>query len=131
MPRAAHIRPGDGMLTLDLHHCLADDAATVDGARLLAALRRLPNGALPLQAACTQGGIVDDRSLGISLLGSHATPTHVVARIGVFFAELVGGCSCHDDPAASPAYAELRVEIARADGRAAIAVVSEADAAAV
>ena len=41
-----------------------------------------------------------------------------MVRLGVFFAEVVGGCNCHDDPVATHSYALLGLRIARSDGAA-------------
>ena len=113
------------MPELDLRHCLTDDG--VDETALPLALRRLPPGALPLTEACTQGGIISDGDLGISLLSWATTGSHIVVRVGVFFEEIVGGCNCHDDPVAASRYAILGVRIARGDGSAEIRLVSESD----
>lgn len=113
------------MPELDLRHCLSDDG--IDTTALLVALQRLPPDTLPLHKACTQGGVVDDGDLGISLLNWAVSGSQVTARVGVFFDEIVGGCSCHDDPVATTRYAILGVSIARGDGSAEIRLVSETD----
>ena len=115
------------MLTLDLQHCLGATDRGLHVDRLLETLRTLPAGTLPLHRACTQGGIVDDSDLSISLLGCTTGAGHHRVRIGVFFSEVVGGCNCHDDPVASTAHAVLRVDIALADGSASVGAASEAD----
>ena len=87
------------MPDLELAHCLTDDG--VDTATLVRALERLPHGTLPLHEACTQGGMVDDSGLSISVLRHAISDTHVTLRLGVFFADIVGGCDCPDDPIAT------------------------------
>jgi hypothetical protein len=113
------------MPELDLAHCLTADG--VDETALRLALQRLPPGTLPLHEACTQGGVVDDGDLGISLLHWATAGSQVRIRVGVFFSEIVGGCNCHDDPVATSRYAILWVRIARVDGSAEIWLASEAD----
>lgn len=113
------------MTELDLRHCLIDDG--IDETALRLALQRLSPGTLPLHKACTQGGVVVEGDLGISLLRWAITGSQVRVRVGVFFNEIVGGCNCHDDPVAASRYAILCVRIARADGSAEIRLASEAD----
>ena len=114
------------MPDLELAHCLTDDG--VDESALTDALQRLPPGTLPLDAACSQGGMVDDGNLSISVLRHATSDTHVTVRLGVFFAEIVGGCNCHDDPVATDSYALLGLRIARDGGAAEIRLLSETDA---
>ena len=113
------------MPDLELAHCLTADG--IDAPALVQALERLPYGSLPLHEACTQGGIIDDSGLSVSVLRYIASDYHVVVRLGVFFAEVVGGCNCHDDPVATHSYALLGLRIARSDGAAEIRLLSEAD----
>lgn len=114
------------MSELDLAHCLTEDG--VDESALIDALKRLPPGALPLHAACSQGGMVDDTELGISILRLATSDTHLTLRLGVFFAEIVGGCNCHDDLVATHSHALLGLRIARDGGTAEIRLLSETDA---
>jgi hypothetical protein len=92
---------------------------------LVRGLRTLPPGSLPLEAACTQGGIVDDRDAAFTVLGIDATPRWVTARVGIFFKELVGGCNCHDDPIESHAYGVFQVEVDRTTGVTTISPVDD------
>lgn len=113
------------MQDLELAHCLTDDG--IDAPTLIKALEQLPHGTLPLHEACTQGGMVDDSGLSVSVLRCVASDSHVIVRLGVFFAEVVGGCNCHDDPVATQSYALLGLRIARSDGAAEIQLLSETD----
>ena len=78
-------------------------------------LRALPAGSLPLQRGTAQGGLVDDSDIAVTLLQATEEPAVLRLRIGVFFTEVVGGCSCGDDPVAANAYCELGLEIDRHD----------------
>ncbi len=113
------------MPDLELAHCLTDDG--IDASALVRTLEQLPYGTLPLHEACTQGGVVDDSGLSVSVLRYAASDSHVTVRLGVFFAEVVGGCNCHDDPVATHSYALLGLRIARGDGTAEIQLLSETD----
>ena len=103
------------MTAINLQHCLeaSDDALS---ACLAAGLKTLPPGCLPLQACCQQGGLPDLETLAVSILGLSREPQRVVARVGVFFDEVVGGCSCHDDPVRANAYCAFELTLQRADG---------------
>ena len=103
------------MTSIDLQHCL-DASEDVLSACLAAALKTLPPGSLPLQACCAQGGLPDPETLAVSILGLTREPDRLVARAGIFFDEVVGGCSCHDDPVRANAYCRIEVIVSRADG---------------
>ena len=98
-------------MPVQLPECLscADDAEFASS--LKAAITQLPPGSLPLHLATTQGGLVDDSNLGVTVLGSQRQHNTIVARIGVFFDEIVGGCNCHDDPVTVNSYCTLQVSI--------------------
>jgi len=81
-------------------------------------------GVLPLQQAAG-GGSVDESDIGITILGCSDSATEIHANVGVFFAEVIAGCSCGDEPAASTAYCELRVSIDKADGQARFEVMHD------
>jgi hypothetical protein len=78
----------------------------------------LEPGSLPLARGAVRGGLVDDTAIAVTILSTEAGDGFVEARVGVFFTEVVGGCSCGDEPAAEHAYCELRVRIDRQSGEA-------------
>lgn len=104
------------MSNLSLHRCtgIRDPDELADC--LNKALRSLPPGSLPLRGGCEQGGLVDDSDLSVSVLAVDRTADQTTARVGVFFTEIVGGCSCHDDPVRANAYCMLEVVIRNTDG---------------
>ena len=87
-------------------------------AALKAELVSLPPGSLPLQQATSQGGIVDENSITVSVLSSELSAGRIESRVCVFFDEIVGGCNCHDDPVASHSQCILLVGIDRRTGEA-------------
>jgi hypothetical protein len=91
---------------------------------LSAALRALPPGTLPLQAGCSQGGMVDDSNIAATVLGVERQTDPVLARVGVFFTEVVGGCNCNEDPVEVNAYCLLEVRIDCATGNASFSAVT-------
>ncbi|MFB1489081.1 MULTISPECIES: glucosamine--fructose-6-phosphate aminotransferase [unclassified Thiocapsa] len=81
-------------------------------------LLALPEGVLPI--AGEQGGLIDPASLGLTLLSSRADVERIEVAVGVFFTEIVGGCSCGDEPLSVNGYMELSLRIERTDGAAVI-----------
>lgn len=86
-------------------------------ATIKARLEALPPDALPLHKATTQGGIVGDQPISVTVLSASEASGAIKARVGVFFTEVVGGCNCHDDPYQANGYCELAVHVDRATGR--------------
>jgi hypothetical protein len=78
-------------------------------------LEALPAGSLPLDDATTQGGRVDGEGITVTVLQAADAGDAIHARVKVFFTEVVGGCSCGDEPMRIPAHCALRVEITKAD----------------
>jgi hypothetical protein len=70
---------------------------------------------LPLDQATCQGGLADTENLDLTVLAAGPENGRLVARIGVFFTEVVGGCSCGDEPLCATAYGQFRVVIDRRD----------------
>jgi hypothetical protein len=97
---------------------LVDSARTFATPDFVETLRRellaLPHGILPI--AGEQGGLIDPASLGLTLLSSRADTERIEVDVGVFFTEIVGGCSCGDEPFEVNGYTELRLRTERADG---------------
>ena len=83
-------------------------------------LESLQAGCLPLQAHTSQGGMVDDSNISVTVLKLNDKGEELLATLGIFFTEVVGGCNCHDDPLEVNAYAELELCI---DKQTAVATV--------
>ena len=69
-----------------------------------------------LGAEETAGSLVDDRNISASVLSVEQDQDRFLARVGIFFTEIVGGCNCSDDPLEVNAYCVLEVAISRRDG---------------
>lgn len=80
-------------------------------------IENLKSSELPLASGTRQGGHVDDRRLSATIFEVVETAQIVQARVGVFFDEVVGGCSCGDDPFTVNAYCELRVRLDKRSGQ--------------
>jgi hypothetical protein len=91
---------------------------------LKADILSLGAGVLPLQKAAP-GGCIDESDIEITLLGSSDSATEIHANVGIFFSEVLAGCSCGDEPAASNAYCELRVSIDKGNGEARFEVIHD------
>lgn len=83
----------------------------------------MTSGSLPLHLAVAQGGIVDDSKLDATVLSIADSDCTIQARVGIFFTEIVGGCSCGDDPTHTNAYCEILVSIDKETATAKLAVI--------
>jgi hypothetical protein len=99
------------------------DGERLDADTLLQRLKALPPGILPLQAACTRGGIVDETRRQVGLAGSGSDDDPETIGFDVFFSEVVGGCNCHDDPAEFPCVCRLEARLERDGDRLAVTVL--------
>jgi hypothetical protein len=88
-------------------------------------LEHLQAGTLPLEQATTQGGQVDDSNISANVIEVREDGGWIRARVGIFFNEVVGGCSCGDDPLSVNAYCQIQVSIDRASATAEFAVIPE------
>jgi hypothetical protein len=94
--------------------------------RLKHAIEALDAGHMPLHQCVNQGGQVDASDMAVTVLDVTEVRDDIRARIGVFFTEVVGGCSCGDEPFEQPVYCELGVTIDRQSGDAVFNVIETA-----
>lgn len=80
---------------------------------------------LPLQQGVAHGGYADGSDLHLSLLSAHADDMTIVARLSVFFTEIIINCGCGDDPVPTNAYCLMEVRIDRASALAEAIVVED------
>lgn len=74
---------------------------------------------LPLQQGLAHSSSVADEAFSVLLIRAEAAADCLRVRAGIFYAGIVGGCSCADDPTpltSQPEYCELWFEIDRASG---------------
>lgn len=88
-------------------------------------IRDLGTGVLPLASGVLQGGIVDGSSIRVTILRLADDDRAVHVEVGVFFTEVVGGCSCGDEPYESPAWCRLRISIDKATAEAEIVALTD------
>lgn len=86
-------------------------------------LETLPAGSLPLEKGTSRCGIVDDSDISVTVINTGQNETGILARIGVFFTEIVAGCVCGDDPAPENAYCEMLISIDKTTAEAGFEVI--------
>lgn len=77
---------------------------------------------LPLHKGVAQGGMVDAGNMDLTVTKAVDRGDRIQVWCGVFFTEIVGGCSCGDDPAAQHAYCEMEILIDKATAMAELRV---------
>ncbi|WP_428609530.1 glucosamine--fructose-6-phosphate aminotransferase [Sedimenticola sp.] len=96
-----------------LQQALRDGATEDFWQSLKAELLALEPGILPLQQGVTQGGYADASNLEMTLLDKSETSQQIIAKVGLFYGEIIAGCSCGDDPVVDSVYCEVRIRIDR------------------
>jgi hypothetical protein len=99
---------------------LAAWQSDVFGRVLKEEIESLSPGTLPLHLGTAQGGFVDDSDIAATVLTSAEEAGSICADVGIFFTEIVGGCSCGDEPEAVNAYCRLRIHIDKSSAEARI-----------
>ncbi len=77
----------------------------------------LGTGALPLQAGMAYSSHVSGDEMTVVVLAVEETPTALQVRTGIFYAGVIAGSCCADDPSPvceQPEYCELRFDIDKA-----------------
>jgi hypothetical protein len=85
----------------------------------------LPAGTLPLVHGISQGGLVDESNLTVTILNTTEDESTIHLKLGVFFSEIVGGCSCGDDPLTENAYCMIQVTINKPNAETEFSVIAE------
>lgn len=88
----------------------------------------LDAGLLPLQQGLSLTSTVADEPFSVVPIAAEATADGLRVKAGVFYAGLIGGCSCADDPTPVEAqleYCVLRFEIDGPDGAARVELAPE------
>lgn len=74
-------------------------------------LESLESGVLPLYQATQLGGQADDTDISVLINSISDNENSIEAKVGIFFHEIMGGCSCGDEPPSENTYCELLVSI--------------------
>jgi len=110
---------------LRLTESLRSEGSEAFRGTLKAELEGLASGTLPLEKGCSRGGVADDRGIAVSVMDVKRGERFIRARVGVFFREVVAGCSCGDDPLTEGGYCEMEVAIDRESAEAEFRVISQ------
>lgn len=87
-------------------------------------------GELPLQQGLSTGSYAVDRGLKAMVLAVSEEPAALRVRAGIFYSGIIAGCSCADDPTPvdeHSEYCEVRLDIDKATGETAVALLRDAD----
>ncbi len=92
-------------------------------------LARVEGGQLPLQQALSAASYAIDAPSEIMLIHADESAGAICVKVGVFYAGVIAGCSCADDP--SPVepiseYCELALCIDRHSGQTTVALLDDA-----
>lgn len=90
---------------------------------LKAEIEALGTEYLPLDRGVTQGGFVANEKITAIVLNATGYGRHILAHAGVFFNEIVAGCSCGDEPDSINVYCKLEIRIDSVTAEAEISVV--------
>jgi hypothetical protein len=82
----------------------------------------LPPGILPLNEAAS--AFVDESSpVTVRVLAVEEAEEEIRAKIGVFFSEILTGCSCGYEPEPQSAYCEIQARLDKTTGEAGFALL--------
>ena len=87
-------------------------------------LETLPPGSLPLYLGTQRGGQADDRSISVLVNTVKEQTDTLEVHIGVFFYEIMGGCSCGDEPPSENTYCEMQINIDKSTAEAVLKVIA-------
>lgn len=82
-------------------------------------LQNLGVSDLPLQQGITVGSYVVDKPFKAMVMDCAETDTHIRAKAGIFYAGIIAGCNCSDDPTPvdeTTEYCELEILIDKESG---------------
>lgn len=82
-------------------------------------IEALPTGSLPLE------GYVDDSNITTTVLNVMDNQATIQVDVGIFYNEIIAGCSCGDDPVIQNAYCEIRVSINKTTAEATFSITSK------
>jgi len=93
-------------------------------------IERLDAARLPLQQGLSRTSYVTDHPPTAIVLGTSEDARFIRAKVGIFYAGVVAGCSCADDPTPvteEDEYCEVRVAIDRETAEATLTLADDAE----
>lgn len=93
-------------------------------------IEQLAPALLPLQQGLSRTSYATDRPHTAIVLGTAGDAQFIRAKLGIFYAGIVAGCSCADDPTPvteEDEYCEIQVAIDRTTAQATVTLVDDAE----
>jgi len=95
---------------------------------LKAEIEQLDATQLPLQAGLSHSSYVSEDSFQAMIISTNATADHIRVRVGIFYAGIIAGCNCSDDPTpvdTQAEHCEIHFDINRETGETAITLMRD------
>jgi hypothetical protein len=89
-------------------------------------VERLDPDTLPLQQGLSMGSHVLDKPVSAMVIAASEADGVIRAKVGIFYASILAGCACADDPtpvSENSEYCVVRFDIDRASGEARLSLV--------
>ena len=83
---------------------------------LKAEVEQLDTTQLPLQTGLSHSSYVSDDDFRVMVIGAEEIADHIRVHAGIFYAGIIAGCNCADDPTpvdSQPEYCEVQLDINR------------------
>jgi len=61
-------------------------------------IEQLDASQLPLQQGLSTGSYALDKILDVMVISANEAEGHIRVKVGIFYASIIAGCSCADDP---------------------------------
>jgi len=97
---------------------------------LKAEIERLDPGLLPLQQGLSNSSYATDSPHTAVIIAVSEAPGLIRAKLGIFYAGIIAGCSCADDPTPveeQTEYCELRIDIDTTTAEASMTLLADED----
>ncbi len=98
------------------------------GETLKRELEQLDAARLPLQQGLSRTSYATDSPRTAIVIGATEGTQSIHARVGIFYAGIIAGCSCADDPTPvneENEYCEVHVDIDKATGAATVTLIDD------
>ncbi|MEJ2060391.1 MAG: hypothetical protein P8Y64_07885 [Gammaproteobacteria bacterium] len=91
-------------------------------------IENLGADSLPLQAGLSRSSVALDDDIRAMVISVSEEPGSIRVKAGIFYAGIIAGCSCADDPTpvdVQPEYCEVRFDIDKHTGRATATLLTD------